>query len=881
MSSERDVHFRVSASVLTRLGEELITDSTQALLELIKNAYDADARTVTVDVDTTCRVSAPGQEQTDVDRERSEDDTGFPSQEDQAPASASSGQDEAGIVARREDTEPEAADGAAEERATVGYLRISDTGHGMDEAAIRDGWLTLSASPKREIKRRGETTAGNRFPLGDKGLGRLGAQRLGDLVRLRTRPTVPAQTVPTEGGEPSLPVVEHRVEFRFSNFTAAVMLDAVDVEWETRNLLAEGEDPSDPWPLRTPWGTIIEIVGLNDPEEWQATGRLSRELSKLVNPFKGIDRLAIAVTVDGLPVDLERVGRDVRRAALTNWKASFDGKHVTITGRVRPQHFRPRAKDELVEMERLLLHDGGVTIAAAIAASPALKPFRPRPGKDPYLIEFTRRVNLADVGVPEDVASDWWQSESCGPFTMEIDTLTLQLRVMREASLSVFDSQASYREWMKERAGVGIYRDGFRVAAGEDLLALAAGFTSGGSFYSLRPGNVLGYVAIGAKDNGALQETTDREGLRDTHASRTFTRILLVVRDEINRAMDESGRAAGEHVKKVLRERASTDRSIEELSEETRVALERAATASRSIGAVHETLSRAGADEALAGEQPELTQRLTEAAATLSKTEEDLSRISRLTPLVEAMSSDISEMRNELDETYQLIGLGLIAEALAHELNHSVRRLSERSKTIRGVITALSIRDPELDLFIEEVESVARSLRTQIRHLDPQLRYVRERRREVDLAELVRDTFEYHRERLRDEPFALSVRATHPASVKVVPGRIMQVLDNLILNAEYWVRRELARGRIEKGTIEARIDGARCVVADNGAGVDPELGESIFEPFVSGKADGRGLGLYISRQLLAAEHATLTLRPRHRGRTSEFVIDLSADELKT
>ena len=851
MNSDPDVRFRVSASVLTRLGEELITDSTQALLELIKNAYDADARTVTVDINTTLVTELP-----------SAGIAPSPSEND-IPSDPIEGGQASGA-------------GNGHGKPLVGYVRISDTGHGMDAEAIRQGWLTLSASPKQEVKRRGETTAGKRVPLGDKGLGRLGAQRLGDLVRLRTRPTVPPLVVPSGEDPSTLPVVEHRVLFRFSDFRSEVMLDTVNVDWKTRDLLADGELSSDPWPLRTPWGTIIEIVGLHDTEEWQATGRLSRELSKVVNPFKGVEQLTITATIDGMPVDIERVGRSIRRAALTTWKATFDGRRVTIDGQLRPQHFRPRDKRELGELERLLLQDGGTGLAAAISATPALKPFKPSPGKDPYLVKLHRRVNLDDVGVPEGMPEQWWSTDSCGPFTMEIDTVTLQLRVMQEASLSVFDSQATYREWMRERAGIGIYRDGFRVAAGEDLLALAEGFTSGGSFYSLRPANVIGYVAISAHGNKALEETTDREGLRDTAASRTFTTVLRIIRDEINRAMDESGRAAGDYVKRVLRERADTDRSIDELSRETRSALERVATVTRSIGDVHDALAVATADEGLTGEHPELVGRLTDAATALSKTEEDLTRISRLTPLVEAMSSDMSEMRNELDETYQLIGLGLIAEALAHELTHSVRRLSERSKAIRGVIAAMSIRDPELDLFVEEVESVARGLRTQIRHLDPQLRYARERRRTMDLAELVRDTFEYHRERLRDEPIRLNVRASHAATVKVVPGRIMQVLDNLILNAEYWVRRELAKGAIGKGLIEARIEGARCIITDNGPGVDPELGESIFEPFVSGKAQGRGLGLFVSRQLLAAEDSTLSLRPRRDARTSDFVIDLSS-----
>lgn len=859
MSAEHDDHFRVSAEVLTRLGEELITDSTQALLELIKNAYDADAATVRVEVDTTTPVPASG----DAEESEAEEPKNGRAEHD-GPSS-------------------ETANGSSDDEETAqppvrrGYVRVSDTGHGMDEAAIRDGWLVLSASPKRSMKASGQTTSRGRTPLGDKGLGRLGAQRLGDLVHLRTRPTRPPGRVPApEKKNPPKPVEEHRVRFRFSDFGPDVLLDAVDVDWETLRVPEEVDD--EPWALRTPWGTVLEVVGLREPEEWQTTAKLSTELSKMVNPFQGIEKFTINVKVDGEPVDVRGVGRNVRRAALTTWKARFDGQRISIEGKLRPQHFRPRDAEHRELLEAELLKDGGAALAAAIAKTDSLKPFKPKPAKDPHLLRVRRAVDLDVAGTPEGLEVGWWRENPCGPFIMEIDTMTLDFQVMKSASLSVFDTQTIYREWMKERAGIAVYRDGFRVAAGEDLLQLAKGFTSGGSFYSLRPANVLGYVAISAAKNQLLEETTDREGLRDTPASRTFFAVLRMIRDEINRAMDESGRAAGEYVRAIHRQERQTDASLEELTDETKKALTHAKEISGAVATARASVEAAASEEKVA-ESPEAVIQLEEAASTLEQTEATLEQLGRLSPLVDTLREDVRGMRNQLDETYQLIGLGLVAEALAHELTHSVRRLTERSAAVREVLLAMTERDPEVDLFVEEVESVARSLRTQIRHLDPQLRYARERRRPIDLAELVRDTFEYHRERLRGDPIKLVVHARNAATVRVVPGRVMQVLDNLIFNAEYWIRQEMAKRRVTEGKIEAHITGARCTITDNGPGVDPELAGSIFEAFVTGKPSGRGLGLFISRQLLDAEDARLKLRPERDRRPRTFELDLSNQQV--
>lgn len=814
--------FRVAAEVISRLGEELITDSTQALLELIKNAYDADAGVVSVEVDTTGSYEAAG-------------------------------------------------------RHLTGRLRITDTGHGMDDQAIRDGWLTLSASPKRAMKSRGDKTGGGRTPLGDKGLGRLGVQRIGEVVRLRTRPTDPPGKLPAKG-KATEPKIEHRVEFSFSDFGPGVMLDAVAVQWEEVPLPAAERSDEYPWPLRTPYGTVLEVIGLRDAPDWREVGRLSNELSKVINPFAGISRLAVSVKVDGQPVDLTRVGSEVREAALSRWEVSYDDRHLTVTGSLRTEHFQPNDKERRKLWDQLRLEGDLSGAVSAITQSKALLPFSPKAGKGPYVLTVKRRLDLARQGAPEefDEDPDWFATNPCGPFAAEIDTVNLNFKVMQSAGLSLFDNQARYREWVKERSGIEVYRDGFRVAKGEDILGLAEGFTSGGSFYSLRPGNVLGYIAITAADNPQLEETTDREGLRDTPATRVFFAVLRQTRDEINKVLDESGRALNEFLDAELDRRSGTDASLDDLSEQTKVALAASANASKTVGAARDAVGEAAADLQLADSNPDLAAKLAAAADSLAGATQELDQLAVLPPLVEAIQRDHSLLTERLDETYQLIGLGLVAEALAHELTHTVARMTDRSQSARRIIDKLGIRDAELDLFVEEIDSAARSLRTQLRHLDPQLRYQITRRREVDLAELVRDAIEFHRDRLRDEPFKLSVKASGSKTVSVVPGRIMQVIDNLVLNAEYWVRQELKRGNIDTGTITMTVSGTSFSITDNGPGIAPDMVASVFEPFASGKAAGRGLGLFISRQLLAAEDATIELAPERTGQPPRtFVVDLS------
>ena len=108
------MYFEVHPSVLFKLGEDLIRDEGQALAELIKNSYDADAKTVRVSVDTD------------------------------------------GWYDRTGERLPEALESI--EDAVQGRILVSDDGSGMTSRAIHDGWLTISSSPKLELKRSGGRT---------------------------------------------------------------------------------------------------------------------------------------------------------------------------------------------------------------------------------------------------------------------------------------------------------------------------------------------------------------------------------------------------------------------------------------------------------------------------------------------------------------------------------------------------------------------------------------------------------------------------------------------------------------------------------------------------------------------------------------------------
>ena len=136
-----------------------------------------------------------------------------------------------------------------------GTVMITDDGDGMSADDIRDGWLVLGRSRKSP----GNRTPLGRLPAGSKGLGRLGALRMGDKALLVTQPR-------------DEPGINYSIDLRWSDFVSADVVE--DVELDIRRAPSESRA-----------GTRIEISGLRMAMDEREVRRLARELLLLADPF--------------------------------------------------------------------------------------------------------------------------------------------------------------------------------------------------------------------------------------------------------------------------------------------------------------------------------------------------------------------------------------------------------------------------------------------------------------------------------------------------------------------------------------------------------------------------------------------------------------------
>lgn len=244
------------------------------------------------------------------------------------------------------------------------------------------------------------------------------------------------------------------------------------------------------------------------------------------------------------------------------------------------------------------------------------------------------------------------------------------------------------------------------------------------------------------------------------------------------------------------------------------------------------------------------------------------SRITELQTLetaYDALMRSLAQSRLDLVRSSKMALLGELGAVLAHEVRTPLGILRSSAQVLKRN-AAIGPQGVELVSFIEsETERLNRLVSTLLDTARaPQPVFA-----PCDLHALLRQCVQMHELR---QPSAtaitLELEAADPA-VDADAEQLKQVFFNLLANA---AEAAGATGSVAIGTLES--DGellVRC--EDSGPGVPPELESRIFEPFVTRRAGGFGLGLAVVRQIIAAHHGAIHVG-RSRWQGALFTVSL-------
>jgi len=226
--------------------------------------------------------------------------------------------------------------------------------------------------------------------------------------------------------------------------------------------------------------------------------------------------------------------------------------------------------------------------------------------------------------------------------------------------------------------------------------------------------------------------------------------------------------------------------------------------------------------------------------------------------------------REELAQANRLGSIGTITTGVAHEVNQPLTAIRTASEN------GLKLLERGRTADVRENLSLIVSLTQRIGSITGELlsygRRGRGERTSVPLDDILDGALLLVGDSFRRAGVTLEV-VREPRLPPLIAGRIRieQVLVNLLQNALDAVK-DRPDGHVRL-TAAARAQVIHLLVEDNGPGVDPEVIEAIFQPFFTGKPDGTGLGLGISREIVADHGGTLQLGNSALGGAA-FVVEL-------
>ncbi|OOC60092.1 hypothetical protein AS855_16145 [Brucella intermedia M86] len=788
------MNFRVSARTILHLGSELISSDGVAFYELIKNSLDANADSVTVNVlyrlhyakyAEILRELGEDRDTPDVLRERylrslprrrnwrELRDYALENLVEDAPDL-----EEVQQTLRQAHSKAE----FIEAIRSANRIEIDDDGEGMSMDILQRVYLTIGTSYRAEQKRaqyaaqEDEDIEGgddDRPILGEKGLGRLSAMRLGDRVLVVT----------AQQGSPHW----NQLEIDWNDFADAADedLDSVEVEPEQGNNKGRGES-----------GTLIRISALRS--EWSAEKLHSLALdhfSKLSDPFGRTPRPPLTITFNGNSVPIPEFATFLLDQAHGRFQA---------------------------------------TLSTLGPGTPKIK------GEMEYRLHNRRRqLRLSTLELQTLTEIDAATIQRIGPFELDMYWFNRRLLTKIEGIGNLTVVRRILAEWA---GGVALYRDGYRVnpygGPNDDWLDLDRdAFSTSG--FKLNRGQIIGRARISQRGNPYLVDQTNREGLKENPEKQAFVRVLAAIVELYRQYLNE------------------IDRDIDRAKRVTAA----------------EALARFQTeDERLASLMPSIEEALNQSDSGKALTRRLRDTVVELRAAAEMVQRAAGAQERERSRVLHLASIGLMIESLAHELYRATAAGLEtiaqarRSRNADTTVTSLRVLDSQL-----------RTLQKRLKVLDPLSTNARQTKEEFELVAWIEDIVQGFASRNEGRRIEISTDARPQGArlnVKAVKGMFVQILENLLTNSLFWVgaqHRERVRLNVAHkdddpiGHIEVVVDlsGRRIVVTDDGPGIPEERRETVFEPFFSTKPQkqGKGLGLYIAREIAEYHGGTLTLGP--------------------
>ena len=813
-----DVRFDISPHIVRQLGGELVPDDITALMELVKNAYDADSPYVRININTK--------------ESYGEENLKYPNNH--------------------------------------GYIVIEDGGFGMNETVILKSWLTISYSQKRadENNVKPKTPLG-RTPQGDKGLGRLSTQRLADCCEIFTC---------TDGSKEKLHVAFDWREFDKADQLSKVpvFFDRIPVSQSkgTKLILTNLHRPST-WEgdelaaLKGQLSQLISPFVENRPFHVYMT--VNGESINIVQEFADLINVSLAnysFTFDGNVLEIS--GTIKAPKLIGNNAETKDNYRVYIesdNGKKFANYFLSKKNDSTC----FIPTDGGflafkkrLSILSEIPGLKILDGKKCDPG--------SFHGNIYDFSLNNNKEGDESIFNSFSEYKAFIKSQT-GIKIYRDG-FSVFPYGLGDNDWLGLRTGTtsGSSFYGLRSDNTVGFFAISEGVNSNLKDKTDR----TGFIKNEYSDNffvlakRIVDECNSFVGrIRRTYNDyikenkQTSSKIKTI--SEAYSLMNDAGKTSVEiyeSIEPIKKEISSIHDKAQRMYE------------TKKEGSLFSKEEDTEVSELL----NEVQALLTKANTLLISVEGILRKSQQLGDVLDIIKPKIDVLEQQLQDFSELAAIGLTSESITHELGQIIERLSDKNRLFRNKMAHSQFNEDEARLLSGYINTAINGLKVQLKHIDPTLRYTKEQKEEIELTHFFEsEEMPYFQNSFEIYDIKYAVVSETNFSIMMNRGRLIQIIDNIINNSLYWIKVRKEQDPSYAPQISIVIDKPWIYIYDNGYGIANSVEDSLFEPFVTTKprGKGRGLGLFIISQLLDAVGCSIMLEQRRNEYNKRYVFAIN------
>jgi signal transduction histidine kinase len=216
----------------------------------------------------------------------------------------------------------------------------------------------------------------------------------------------------------------------------------------------------------------------------------------------------------------------------------------------------------------------------------------------------------------------------------------------------------------------------------------------------------------------------------------------------------------------------------------------------------------------------------------------------------------LDQAERALERSERLGVASRYAGAIIHEVNNPL-------EAITNLVYLTKIQRNDSQQVLENMLVIEQQLQTLGRVTNQALTFHREHAeaKEFDLVDIAESALKLHADKLSRQGIAVDRRFRGPAVATVYASEILQVVSNLILNAVDALPSKHGRLCV---SVTARSQSVHITIADNGRGIPEPFASRLFEPYLTSKTSGTGLGLWLSKRIVTKHKGTLRFRTSQR-----------------